>query len=581
ALWVIVALLAVGAVMLALYVSRVRVGLGHMSQLEPIDSLAVLPLKNLSGDQNQEYFVDGMTEELISKLAHIESLRVISRTSVMEYKKKQKPITQIAKELNVDVIVEGSVMQAGNRVRITAQLIHAPTDRHLWAESYEREMRDILSLQNEVASAIAREIKVKLTPETKTYLADAPQIHPGAYQAYLRGLDLWTNVSVMGEQGQQLRLATKMFERAVELDPSFALAHSYLSQAHSYMYFTGVDRSQERLVMAKEAVDRAFALSPGLAKAHEALGRYYYWGFRDYNRALQELAIARKELHSDPWLVGIIAAIQRRQGQWEESLKNWQIAFELDPRKSEMPFQICNIYLKLRRYSEADRYCNLSIALSPDQINSYIMKVLISLNQDGETHGAKNSLDKIPNQVDPEVIYWSIWVNVFERNYDTALERLPAAMSESLSEQAIFMPWVELQGLVHHLQGNSDLARSSFESAREILEKEVKLRPDDPRVHSSLGIAYAGLNRKKDAIREGKLSVELLPISKDAIVGPYFVAYLAEIYVMVGEYDAAVDQLEYVLSIPSNWSTRFLQIDPRWDPLRNHPRFQKLIQKYS
>ena len=294
---------------------------------QKIESLAVLPLKNLSGDAKQEYFADGMTEELIAKLARIASLRVISRTSVMEYKNAHKPLPQIAKELNVDAIVEGSVLHAGNRVRITAQLIHAATDRHLWADSYERDLQDILTLQNEVASAIAREVQVKLAPEEAAQLASAPKVNPQAYEAYLRGL----NYSEGQITEENIRLAVEMFERAVELDPNFASAYAELSRAQAFLYWT-LDDTPERLAKAKAAVDRAFELQPGLAEGHVALGYYYYRGFRDYDRALQEFAIAQKTLPNNKAILAGTGTIYRRQGKFEEALAIQQKLVAMNPR---------------------------------------------------------------------------------------------------------------------------------------------------------------------------------------------------------------------------------------------------------
>lgn len=547
------------------------------SSSEPIHSLAVLPLQNLSGDPNQEYFADGMTEELIAKLARIESLRVISRTSVMEYKdpKKRKPLPQIAKELNVDAIIEGSVLQAGDRVRITAQLIHAPTDRHLWAESYERDMRDIFALQNEVASAVAREIRIKLTPQEETYFKHAPQVRPDAYRAYLRGLGSLT--LLMG--GQDAQRAVKMFERAVELDPSFAAAYSQLSVAHSLVYFMGLDRTKERLKMAKQAVDRAFQLKPDLPEGHKALGWYYY-RCRDYDQALREFNIAQRYLRGDPEILMGISSVRRRQGYFNESLNLHKKALELAPREAAIPMEIAVTLSRMRKYSDAVHYCDLSISLEPDQTNSYITKARAYWQQ-GSTEKARIVLQEIPDQKHSEVIYFWVRQALYERNYQDALTRLPFAISETFTDGMVLLPWVELQGLIYYLKGEQPRARSSFESARVLLQKEAELRPDDHRVHSSLGICYAGLGRKEDAIREGKLAVQLYPISKDALIGSQYVETLTQIYVMVGDYDAALDQLDYLLSIPSQISVGWIRIDPRWDPLRNIPRFQELMKKYS
>ncbi|HSE40324.1 MAG TPA: protein kinase, partial [Acidobacteriota bacterium] len=334
------------------------------SNVEKIQSLAVLPLKNLSGDPKQEYFADGMTEELISKLARISALRVISRTSVMEYKGSQKKsLPEIAKELNVDAIIEGSVMQSGSRVRITAQLIHAPTDKHLWADSYERDLTDVLSLQNEVASTVAHEIQVKLTPQEKVQLESKPKVSPAAYEAYLRGINYvrrWPREEV-------LRLGITMLERAIEIDPNFEQAYTGLSMAHSRMYFDVYDNSKDRLAKAKNAVDRAFELEPDLPEGHIALGYYYYFCFRNYEKAFQEFSIAQKSIPNNPDLLMGFASIYKRQGNFPAALQWNKKLFELDPRNAVIVQELGLLYLRTGRYAEAEERFNLSISLAPDR----------------------------------------------------------------------------------------------------------------------------------------------------------------------------------------------------------------------
>lgn len=536
------------------------------SALQKIESLAVLPLGNLSGDPKQQYFADGMTEELIAKLARIASLRVISRTSVMEYKDVRKPLPEIAKELNVDAIVEGSVLQVGNRVRITAQLIHAATDRHLWADSYERDLQDILTLQNEVASAIAREVQVKLAPAEAAQLATAPQVNPQAYQAYLLGLNY--SGSLITEEN--IRLAVEMFEKAVDLDPNFASAYAELSRAQSFLYFT-FDHTAERLAKAKAAVDRAFELQPGFAEGHVALGYYYYWGFRDYNRALQELRIAQKSLPNNKSILAGDGAIYRRQGKFKEALAAHQRLFAINPRDAATAHDIGFTYALMRKYPEAQRYFDLCISLRPDEENGYLSGASNQVRWKGDTKAAREILNRAPVKKSSEIPNQWFWVEFRDRRYQAALDVLSSPYADPLRQPV-------QAGMVYRLLKEPELARTSFDTARDRLEKEVQEKPDDYNLHNLLGIAYAGLGRKEDAIQEGKRAVELLPVSKDATWGPDSIENLAFIYVLVGEQNAAIDQIEYLRSIPSKLSVSLLRIDPRWDPLRNHPRFQKLLE---
>jgi serine/threonine protein kinase/Flp pilus assembly protein TadD len=539
-----------------------------------IESLAVLPIKNLSGDPRQEYFADGMTEELIEKLASISALRVISRTSVMEYKEsKRKSLPQIAKELNVDAIVEGSVMQAGNRVRITAQLIYAPTDRHLWADSYERDMTDILALQSDVASAVAHEIRVKLTPQEKDQFAQSPSVNPASYEAYLRGIGY---TEMVHPSDEELRIGITMFQKAIEIDPGFARAYASMSKAYSRMDFL-FGSGQQSLRKAKEAVDRAFQLNPKLPEVHIALGFYYYWGLGDYERALQEFSIAQKGAPNDVQLLMGIAAIHKRQGNFEVSLEENQRILELDPKNAMAADELGILYELMDNYAQAQQFFDLGISLAPDQSYIYMNKVNDYLRWKGDTKRARAMAMEIPNEALRKGSLVSI--ELLDRNYQAALDSLPLKEPYASYESDISM------GDCYRLLNKQEKARESYETARIQLEKLLENNPANAYLRSVICIAYAGLNRKQEAIHEAKAAVELFPVSKDAVFGPGYLRSLAIVYVMVGEYEAALDQIEYLLSIPG--SSRFgvtvplLRIEPTWDALRSNPRFQKILEKYQ
>lgn len=566
-----IAAIALGVIVLV--VGWKVIGLRQKSAKETplfkIQSLAVLPLSNFSQDPKQEYFADGMTEELIAKLARISSLRVISRTSVMEYKNAHKPLPEIAKELNVDAIVEGSVLQAGNRVRITAQLIRAATDQHLWADSYERDLQDILTLQNEVASAIAREVQAKLAPAEAAQLASAPRVNPEAYQAYLRGL----NYAESEITEENIRLSVEMFQKAVDLDPNFAVAYAELSRAQGFLYFTG-DTTPEILAKSKAAVDRAFELQPDLPEGHVALGYYYYRGLRDYDRALQELMIAEKSLPNNKAILAGTGTIYRRQGRFEEALAAEQKLVAMDPRDALSACDIGETYSVMRRYAEAQRYFELCISLRPDEESGYASAVVNLVRWKGDTRGARTVLNRASQQKSRMRAFAWYWIEFWDRRYQAALDVL-----SSRNADAMRRPLGKARAYLH--MNKLELARASFDLARKQFEENLQQNPDDYNMHSLLGIAYAGLGRKEDAIREGKRAVELLPVSKDAMWGPDNVENLVYIYILVGEQDAALDQIEYLLSIPSGISVPLLRLDPRFDPLRNNPRFQKLLETKS
>lgn len=546
---------------------------------EKIESLAVLPLKNLSDDPKQEYFADGMTEELIAKLARISALRVISRTSVMEYKGAHKPLPEIAKELNVDAILEGSVLHSGDRVRITAQLIHAPTDRHLWAETYERDLTDILALQNDVASSVVQEIQAKLTPEEQTQLAVAPKVNPAAYETYLRGVYYASR-----SQGtiDERRLAITMFERAIEIDSNFAQAYARLSMVYSsmyhfpWMYHTFIDRTSETLAKAKQAVDRAYQLQPQLPEAHIAMGYYYYWGFKNYEQALREFTIAQKAIPNDKQLLLGFAAIYRRQGKFQAALQGFRKTLEVDPRDASTAVELAITYDIVGDYDQAQRYLDLAISLGPDQPGTYEEKVRVCLKWTGDTKDARAIVIKIPDE-NFRRDYLRL-LEMLDRNYQGALDLLPLATQKSYANAI-------LAGDAYRLMKKPSMARKSYEAACIELERLVKESPADYDLHSWLSFAYAGLNRKEEAIREANKAAELYPVSKDAFWGPRLVRNQAIIYVMVGEYQAAMDKIEYLFSIPTSRldapSVPMLRVDPTWDPLRTHPRFHEILEKYS
>ncbi|MBA7707981.1 hypothetical protein ES703_116866 [subsurface metagenome] len=375
---------------------------------------------------------------------------------------------------------------------------------------------------------------------------------------------------------EDLRLAVQMFERAVELDPNFALAFAGLSEALSMLIHYGWDLTEENKAKARMAADRALELQPELPEGHMALGKYYYFCHREYGKALEELAIAEKNLPNDSAIPFIMGAVLRRQGNFEEAVGLFKKAFELSPQNENPVWEMSGIFMALRKYSEAEYYLNRAISIAPDHTVPYRYKALNYWLQ-GSLEKARATFEQMPKKADPYLIEDLITQELYERDYQAALELLSSEFIEYYEGQKALGT-----GIVYQLLDEPELARSSYDSARILLEKRAREFPDNPDFHRLLGIAYAGLGRKEEAIREGKLAVELYPVSKDALLGPTNVLYLAQINVMVGEYDAALDQIEYLLSIPYQYlSVPLLQIDPIWDPLREHPRFKRLLEENS
>jgi TolB-like protein/Tfp pilus assembly protein PilF len=544
-------------------------------------SVAVLPFDNLSGDPENEYFSDGITGDIINHLSKIADLKVISRTSVMQYKGTGKNLREIGRELNVATVLEGEVQRIGDRVRINAQLVDAETDRHIWAEQYNRELADIFEIQSDVAQQVAAALEATLTPVERVQIERRLTENQEAYDYYLRG----TFYDTRSQLEQDYRAALQMFQRAVELDPDFAEAWAWLSTDHGNMYWFYYDRTEERLGLAKQAVDAALRISPGLPEAHAALGAYYYYSQLDYDRALEEFEIARSGRPNGADIIASIGYVRRRQGGFDEALQSLQKAVELDPRRAEFSHNLGQTYLLVRDYRQAIRFFDRALTLNPEWPRPYVYKALGCVGLYGTTDEALAVLEQASRVVDvrddPYFVHALVLLRALDGRFQDAAAYLDSLAETILETQYFLEPRALLRAQLYSWMGHTELARANYDTARAILERKVGEIPDDHRAHSSLGVAYAGLARKEEAVREGRLAVELMPVSKEALKGTWVVEDLARIYAMVGEDDAAIDRLEYLLSVPGDYSSSLLRVDPTWDPLRDHPRFQALLEKYE
>jgi serine/threonine protein kinase/tetratricopeptide (TPR) repeat protein len=544
--------------------------------------LVVLPFENL-GPSEDEYFAAGITDAITARLASIHGLGVISRQSAMQYKKREKSAQQIANELRVDYILEGAVQRErpsdpNSRVRIIPLLINASNDTHVWAQAYDNDMREVFQVQSDLAERVAQALDITLAERERQALRSRPTENMEAYDYFLRG----NEYRHRGAEENDFKIAIQMYERAVELDPKFALAYGQLTRTHAIMYWYYYDRTEERLAMAKKAVDRASQLAPDSPETHLALGSYYYHGQSDWDRALEEFAIARKNLPNDSDLLSYIGYVQRRQGKFEEALANIKKASELDPLSNHLTLELGGTFMVMRNYPEAMRCFNRAISLAPDVARPYGYKASLYLLREGSTKKARavveEALKTITSPEESSIVNSLINFDVYEGDYQKALNRL-SLKSEDINSQDSFIPWAIRCASIYGYMNENELAKKYYDEARSILESKIKQQPDDARFHSALGIAYAGLGRKQDAIREGKIGVNLLPITKEAMRGYRRVSDLARIYVMVGEFDLAIDQIEFLLSIPGELSIPLLRLDPVWAPLREHPRFKKLLQE--
>jgi serine/threonine protein kinase/Flp pilus assembly protein TadD len=492
--------------------------------------LVVLPFENL-GHTADEYFASGITDAITARLAGIHGLSVISRQSATQYKDSEKSAQQIGKELRVNYILEGTVQRERpsdptSRVRIIPQLIKASDDTNVWAQTYDDDMSEVFRVQSDLAEQVAQVLDITLLEPERQTLESRPTENIEAYEYYLRGYHYWWRSGLEND----LRISIRMYEKAVELDPTFALAYAQLSRDHVFMRWMYYDRSEERLALAKQAVDKAFQLNPNLPEAHLALGHYYYHGHLDYDRALQQFAIARKSQPNNIDLLRFVGFVQRRQGKFEQALDNIKRASELDPVYSHLAMEVAITYVLLRNYPEAERHFDRAISLAPDLPEAYNRKAWLYLRWQGSSEKARailqEALQNIESAEDPDIVSSLVKIDVFDGNYQEALDRL-SLKSEDVNNQDEFTPNALRYAQIYGYRNQKELAEKYYEEARSVLESKIREQPEDARLHSALGIACAGLGHKQDAVREGKLGVKLLPVTKEAMAGPFRVEDLA------------------------------------------------------
>ena len=536
--------------------------------------LVVLQFENL-GSVGDEYFATGLTDEITTRLAGIHGLRV--------YKSREEGAKKIAKELGVDYILEGTLQRAqrsdpNSPMRIRPKLIRASDDSLVWAQPYDN-VREVLQIQSDVAEQVAQALDITLLEPQRQALQSEPTENKEAYVYYLRGNEY---SSRLYQNKNDLVIAIQMYDKAIELDDKFALAHAKLSHAYSGMYYFRHDRSEERRAMAWEESNRALELDPELPEAHWARGVYYYWCCSDYVRALEELEIARKSQPKNSRFIATIGYVQRKQGEFEQALANIRRASELNPLSNGLAMELGNTLRHVRKYAEADRCYDRAISLSPESENPHRLKATLCLVWKGSTNEARAVLERASQYINLAEVsrIVNLWfrLDLLEGNYQEALARLP--LNSSTSDALSFpnaLRYAEIYGYMKDKQS----AEKYYEQAMQILESKLREDPNNDWFHSALGVAHAGLGNKEDAIREGELAVEIFPYTKNFLRGFAREKDLAYIYTMVGKSDKAIDQLERLLSIVGEISIPLLQLDPAWDPLRNHPRFKKLIEAYK
>ena len=580
--WPVVAVVAIAALIGFLFLPFPR---GE----KPIESveedapprIVVLPFENL-GAAEDEFFADGVTEEITARLASMQGLRVISRTSAVNYADSDKSIQEMGDELDVDYVLEGTVRWArgeeASRIRITPQLIRVEDDSNLWAETFDRVLDDVFEVQSEIAKQVTDQLGVTLAGSELAAVELQPTDNVDAYQAYLQGRYYATRPHFTYENWSHAMTA---WERAAELDPDFALAQAELARGHALLHFFRHDLTPERLEAADAAAARALELGPDSLRVRLALGYYHLWGYRDRERALEEFSRAEEGLPDNAEILAAKAHLFELEGRWDEALDAYERAFELSPRDADMIVQAAGALWVLRRYPEAVIAADEAIHLAPDAMWPYLYKILVLWSWKGSPGATRTLLEALPENSGDWGRWAWYWQEVFEGRHGEALRGLQSASGDWIRIKIVARPNALLAAQAYDLLGDAEKASSEYEISRQLLEAEVASSPEDPRLRSSLGLAYAALGRREEAIREGIRATELLTREDDGFYYLPYVVDLAHIYTLVGDYGSALDQIEYLLTNPSWISPAWLEMDPRWRPLRDNPRYQALIEQHS
>jgi TolB-like protein/Flp pilus assembly protein TadD len=548
-------------------------------------SIAVLPFRNTSGDPDTQSFTDGVHDDLLTQLSKIRSLKVISRTSVEEYRETTKSIPEIGKELGVDNIMEGGVQSAGGAFRINAQLIDAASEGHVWAEQYEGDLSvaNIFQVQSEIADAITEALRAQLTESERAAIARTPTEDFDAYQDYLQARAYFLESYLESN----FRSADAIVSRVLERDPEFAEAWALKGAVGSMLYHFHFDRSDSIVAASREWIERSLELEPELPEGHAALGHWYYRTRLDYDQALRELEIALAARPSDAGFETTLASVYRRAGDMDQAIEHFEIGVDLDPRSAMAPYSVGETLVLLRRYQDAEPWLRRAMEIRPDFAYPYQYMSMVSLRAEGDTAGARLWLQRMSerglgygdaefNRIDLDLLVVRPESESLDEDREKVLETI-RRFDGPLSNQFRYMPLSLLSGLVRRQMGDPTGAAVAFDSARTVLSALVTQDPEEPAYRSSLGLALAGLGLDEEAITEGREGLRLMPPEVEAWRGGRRVIDLARIYAMTGRPDEAIGQLEHIMSIPSDMSAWELRLDPMWDPLRGDPRFEALL----
>ncbi len=560
-----------------------RPNIGNTSPSVPEKSIAVLPFENLSDDKQNSYFTDGVQDEILADLAKVADLKVISRTSVMLYKTgKPRNLREIGQQLGVAHVLEGSVQRSANRVRVTAQLVDARTDAHLWAQTYDRDLADVFAIQTEIAKTIADQLQAKLSPTEKAAIEQPPTGDLAAFDLYTRAKTLLLSSFFVGGAKDDYLQAVELLNQAVARDPAFLLAYCQLAAAHDQLYLLNLDHTPARLASADAAVQAALRLQPNAGEAHLALAQHLYRGYLDYDHARAEIAIAQRTLPNDPLSFELTGYIARRQGRWEESIRNLERAIELDPRNLYTIEQVALTYQILHRYEQMAVTLDRALAVAPKDVPTRVARARVDLDWRADSRPLHTTIDAILAEKRGAVVSFAdAWLDLALCEHDpaAAARALAALSGDTLGTGVGNVTFTRAfgEGLIARLRGDTAAARAAFTASRAEQEDLVRTQPDYAPALCALGLIDAGLGRREDALREGRRGVELLPVARDSLNGAAMIQFFAIICAWTGDKELALQQLAIVAQPPSQLTYGQLRLHPFWDPLRGDPRFEKIV----
>jgi len=546
----------------------------------PLPSVAVLPFDNLSGEADSVYFTDGLHDSVIGHLARIQGLKVISRTSVMGFRDKRPNLRDIARELGVDHIVEGSVQRAGGRLRVTAQLIDTASDSHLWSNEYDRELADVFAVQADIAKSVAAAVHAELTPQEQAAIDLVPTKNQAAYDLYLRALLLVGRSALL--TADQIRQGVSWLDEAVALDPSFARAYALLAYLHNDAHWFGHDPSDERRRLVGANVEMALKLEPDLPEAHVAKAMHLYHGSLDYEAALRELEIAQGVAPGNASIHFWRGNVYRRQGRWEEATANYERAERLDPLNPFFLQIFAEHLMVLRRYDEADSAYQRVVRLDPESTSARLEAALARFRRTGDLAVWRQTLAQIPAEVDPDCLVSGDRARVagLERRFDDALAAVEACKPSLVRAVGSQQVPREYRVALARWQGTGRPPPEAVK-ARTILENMLAARPDQASVRMRLAYTLVMLGDRERALKEADRALAAMPLSRDAFGGTMLLRTAAGLHANAGAEERALDELEQLIRMPAGVHVQELKLDPVWDPLRSNPRFQKLIADHS